>query len=115
AERTRSLPKIYRAGADYVLSLATVSGRSIASTILEEEILSVGTNVEVLETTAPALDGETLSGARIRERTGCTVVAVERDGETFTDLEPEFRFQEGDELVIAGSDEGTNEFLELFG
>lgn len=115
AERTRSVPKIYRAGADYVLSLATVSGRSIASTILEEEILSVGTNVEILKAAAPGLDGETLAGARIRERTGCTVVAVERNGETFADLDPGFRFGEGDRLVIAGTDEGTNEFLELFG
>jgi K+/H+ antiporter YhaU regulatory subunit KhtT len=29
-----------------------------------------------------------------------------------TDLGPDFRIDEGDELVIAGTDEGTNRFTE---
>lgn len=115
AETVRAVPKTYRAGADYVLSLATVSGRSIASQVLEEEILSVDTNVEVVKTTAPALEGGRLKDARVRERTGCTVVAVERDGETLIDLDPDFRFRSGDQVVIAGTDTGTNQFAELFG
>lgn len=116
ADRTGSVRKTYRAGADYVLSLATVSGRSIASQILDrEEILSMGTNVEVVRTTAPGLEGVTIEQARVRDRTGCTVVAVERNGDIATDLDPAFTVEPGDELVIAGTDEGTNRFVELFG
>lgn len=115
AETVRAVSKTYRAGADYVLSLATVSGRSIASRVLEEEILSVGTSVEIVKTTAPALDGGRLKDVRVRERTGCTVVAVERDGDTLTDLDGDFRFRSGDQVVIAGTDSGTNRFVERFG
>jgi len=115
AERTGGVRKAYRAGADYVLSLATVSGRSIASRILtDERILSVDTSVELVSTTAPALDGKRLHEARVRERTGCTVVAVRRDGTVFTDLDADFRIEPGDELVVAGTDEGTNEFVERY-
>ncbi|WP_251344123.1 potassium channel family protein [Haloplanus halophilus] len=113
AEQTENVQKMYRAGADYVLSLATVSGRMLASTILEdEEVISLDKQVEVVRTHAPNLVGRTLGEADVRARTGCTVVGVERDGEVVTDLGPDFRVREGDELVIAGTDEGTNRFTE---
>jgi len=113
AEQTENVQKMYRAGADYVLSLATVSGRMLASTILEdEEVISLDKQVEVVRTRAPNLVGRTLGEADVRARTGCTVVGVERDGEVVTDLGPEFTVREGDELVIAGTDEGTNRFTE---
>jgi Trk K+ transport system NAD-binding subunit len=114
AEETENVQKMYRAGADYVLSLATVSGRMLASTILEgEEVMSLDKQVEVVRTQAPRLVGRTLGEAAVRARTGCTVVGVERDGAIITDLGPEFRVERGDELVIAGTDEGTNRFTEL--
>jgi len=114
AEETENVQKMYRAGADYVLSLATVSGRMLASTILEEEeVISLDKQVEVVRTHAPGLVGRTLGEADVRARTGCTVVGVERAGEVITDLGPDFRIREGDELVIAGTDEGTNRFTEM--
>ena len=114
AEKMENVQKMYRAGADYVLSLAAVSGRMLASTILDaEEVISLDKQVEVVRTTAPGLVGRTLAEADVRARTGCTVVAVERDGEVLTDLGPEFRIEGGDEVVIAGTDEGTNRFTEM--
>ena len=111
AEETENVQKIYRAGADYVLALATVSGRMLASTILEEEeIISMDKQVELVRTTAPELAGQTLSEADIRSRTGCTVIAVERDGEVVTELGPEFRLRRDDAVVVAGTDDGVNEF-----
>jgi len=116
AETRAAVPKTYRAGADYALSLATVSGRSIASLVIDdEEILGIETNVEIVKTTAPGLTGETLASAAIREQTGCTVVAVERDGRTLTELEATFQLARRDRLVVAGSDADVNTFLDQFG
>ena len=113
-EETESVRKMYRAGADYVLSLATVSGRMIASTILEdEEVLSLDQQVEVVRTRAPALAGQTLGGAMVRSRTGCTVVSVERDGGLITDAGPDLQVEAGDRLIIAGTDAGVRRFTEL--
>ncbi|ADJ16328.1 hypothetical protein C497_09978 [Halalkalicoccus jeotgali B3] len=42
------------------------------------------------------------------------MVAVERDGTVLTDTGPEFRLHSGDELVIAGTDDGTNRFVRPF-
>lgn len=114
ADRSDAIAKTYRAGADYVLSLATVSGRSVASAVLEEDVLSPGTTVAVIETDVGSLVGERLVDADIRERTGCTVVAVERDDDLVTEFDPEFEFRENDVLVVAGTDDGTNQFVERF-
>ena len=115
AESAGAINKTYRAGAEYVLSLSTVSGRAIAEEILDdEEILSMDTRIECLRTTAPGLIGETLAGADVRERTGATVVAVERGDELHTDLPPTFRIEHGDELVVVGTDASASRFVETF-
>jgi Trk K+ transport system NAD-binding subunit len=112
-EESESVRKMYRAGADYVLSLATVSGRMIASTILEDEdVLSLDQQVEVVRTIAPALVGRTIGDADVRSKTGCTVVGVERNGTVITDVGPEFSVEADDQLIIAGTDDGIRRFTE---
>ena len=116
AEETQNVKKMYRAGADYVLSLATVSGRMLASTILEDEdVISMDQQVEIVRTGAGSLVGATLGDANIRSRTGCTVIAVERGETVRTELGPNVRIDSGDKLVIAGTDASVRRFNERYG
>jgi len=116
AEESESVQKMYRAGADYVLALGTITGRMVASAVLEDEdVISLDTQVEVVRTEAPGLVGHTLGDADVRARTGVTVVAVERNGDVVTDLGPDFQTHQGDELIVAGPDQATNRFTEVFG
>jgi Trk K+ transport system NAD-binding subunit len=111
AQETGNIGKLYQAGADYVLALATVSGRMLASTILEsEEFISPAAQVEIVRTQAPKLAGRSLAEADVRAETGVTVIAVERDGESFTELDPDFVIEAGDDLLITGTDEGIGQF-----
>jgi len=110
-EGADSVQKMYRAGANYVLSLANVTGQMAASAVLEDENIGViDAQIELLKTPAPALTGQTLAEARVRERTGCTVVAVERNGSILTTMDGEFRIERDDDLIVAGSDEGVSQF-----
>jgi Trk K+ transport system NAD-binding subunit len=114
-EESQSIPKMYQAGADYVLALATVTGRMLASEILEEEdVLSLDQHVEVVRTQASQLVGTTLGEARVRSKSGCTVVGIERDETVVSDVGPEVRIEDGDEIIIAGTDEGVQRFTELY-
>jgi len=116
AQEAENVTKMYRAGADYVLSLATVSGRLTASAVLDdEEVLSADRQVEIVRTRAPALAGRTLAESDVRDNTGCTVVAIERNGNLFTDVDPADMIQAGDEVIVAGTDAGIARFTELFG
>jgi Trk K+ transport system NAD-binding subunit len=105
-----SAPKLYRAGSEYVLSLPTVSGRMLASKLLDEEVITPETQVEVVRREAPALVGQTLGQADVRARTGCTVIAVERDGRTVTSFGADLRIESGDTLVVAGDDDAVDAF-----
>ena len=114
-EESQSIPKMYQAGADYVLALATVTGRMLASEILEEEdVLSLDQHVEVVRTQASQLVGKELGEARVRSKSGCTVVGIERDGTVVSDIGPEVRIEGEDELIIAGTDDGVQRFTELY-
>jgi Trk K+ transport system NAD-binding subunit len=107
--------KTYRAGADYVLSLSTVSGRLSVSYLLDDrDVISLKQKVQVTQTATPRLVGRSIGEANIREQTGCTVLAIARDEERITDIGPETAITEGDELVVVGTDEGIREFERLF-
>ena len=114
-EESQSIPKMYQAGADYVLALANVTGRMLASEILEEEdVLSLDQHVEVVRTQASQLVGKELGEARVRSKSGCTVVGIERDETVVSDIGPEVRIEDGDELIIAGTNDGIQRFTELY-
>jgi Trk K+ transport system NAD-binding subunit len=114
-EEAASVRKMHRAGADYVLSLATVTGRMSASTVLDDrDVLSLDQQIEVVRSRVPRLAGRTVGEANVRETTGCTVIAIERDDETVTDIGPDTRIDGEDELVVVGTDEGLREFENRF-
>lgn len=117
ANEEEDVQKLYRAGADYVQSLATVSGRMLASTIFQdEEVLAFEKQVGVVRLPAPGLVGRTLVDADVRSETGATVVAIVRDGEKITEFDPaKFTLAADDEVVIAGTDEAITRFERQFG
>ncbi|MFB6361817.1 MAG: TrkA family potassium uptake protein [Halobacteriales archaeon] len=114
-EEKSNVSKTYRAGADYVLSLATVTGRLTASHLLEErDVLSVVQQVEIVREAVPNLVGRTLAEADIRDQTGCTVLAIERGDGVVTNVGPETRIEAGDDLVLVGTDQGIRDFEQTF-
>jgi Trk K+ transport system NAD-binding subunit len=115
-EEDANVSKTYRAGADYVLSLATVTGRMSAARLLEgRDVLSVEQQVEVVRVEAPGLVGRTLGDADVRETTDCTVMAIERDADVITEMGPRTTVEPDDELIVVGTDDGIRAFERAFG
>lgn len=112
-----NISKTYRAGSDYVLSLATVTGRMSASRLLEgRDVVSVQQQVKIIRQQVPSLGGKNIGGANIRERTDCSVVAIQRDDEELlTEIGPETEIESTDELVVVGTDDGIRSFDRVFG
>lgn len=107
--------KLYNAGSDYVISLPSVTGEVLASTLIEEsEILTPTDDFDFIRHEVTALAGQTLADADIRNRTGCTAVAVERGSELHTGLGPGFELDSGDILILAGTLESLSEFESVF-
>ncbi|AFK21158.1 trk active potasium channel (plasmid) [Haloferax mediterranei ATCC 33500] len=117
ANEEDDVTKLYRAGADFVQSLATVSGRMIASTVFEdEEVFVYDKQVSVVRLPATDLAGKTVAEAAVRSRTGVTVIAVVREEEIITNFDPTaFEIAEGDDVIVAGADEHIRRFESEFG
>lgn len=106
---------LYRAGADYVLSLATVSGRMIFSLLVKSDlVLSSDTTYEVVRTQAAKLVGITPDVEKIRQITGATIVAIEREGETIYEIDENIEIEPEDTIIIVGSDETVNQFRKTY-
>ena len=105
--------KLYNAGADFALSMSVVTGEMLASSLIEhKDILTPKAEFEFVRTKAPRIAGESLGSVKLREETGSTVVAVEREGELLTDLGPGFTVRDDDVLIASGSHEDTERFVE---
>jgi len=60
-----------------------------------------------------AAEGRTLCDLRVREMTGATVVGVVRDGNENFSPQADFELQEGDVLLVVGSDEDREKVFSL--
>ena len=61
------------------------------------------------------LIGKTIAEASIREKTGCSIIGIEQNGTTRTLPDPTMSLPEGGEMLLIGSGEAEDRFLELFG
>ena len=96
------------------MSISQVSGQMLAGRLLGQESIAVDPQLKVLKVSARGLERKRPSDLAIRERTGASVVAVERDEELLVDFDDGFRFQRGDAVYICGSSEATGRFLRAF-
>ncbi len=99
-----NVEKIHRAGADFALSLSQVSGQMLARRLLGEEALTLDARLKVVKLAADGFAGRALAELALRERSGASVLAVERAGALLLDLEPGFRFAAGDGIFLLGSE-----------
>lgn len=113
--RAENVERIYRAGAYFALSISQVSGQILARKLLGEEAFLIDTQLKVLKVPPLGLAGRHPAELEIRERTGCSVVAVERGDEVLVELGPDFRFRDDDALYICGSQGAVRRFTETFG
>ena len=111
---SENLERIYAAGADFALSISHVSGQLLAWRLLGKESVAVDPELRVLKVSARGLEGRHPSAAGIRDKSGCSVVAVERNDELLVEFETEFRFEAGDAIYICGSAEATQKYSETF-
>ncbi|UUX91211.1 cation:proton antiporter regulatory subunit [Methanoplanus endosymbiosus] len=58
--------------------------------------------------------GKSISDLNVRSITGATVVAVSSSGNSILNPSPEFRFKEGDSVLVIGEEEQIASFKERF-
>jgi Trk K+ transport system NAD-binding subunit len=110
----RNVENIYRAGADFALSISKVSGQMLSYRLLGQEAVSLYQNLRVQRIKARSLAGKHPHDPLLRARGGCSVVAVERSGEVATAFPGEFVLRDDDALFVCGTNDGVAKFRAAF-
>jgi len=79
---------------------------------LREQVEGIATEGIVLGPESPYV-GRTLGDARIRSRTGASVVAVVRNGEVTPSPSPGYHFHAGDKIIVVGTEDGVSAVAKL--
>ncbi len=112
-ERVEQVERIQRAGADFALSVSQVAGQILAHHVLGETV-SLQPRIKLVKVRASRLAGKHPLAARIRERSGCSVVAVERGEEVLMDFPSSLVLLDSDALYLCGTTSAVARFNEVF-
>jgi Trk K+ transport system NAD-binding subunit len=110
--QSENVERIHRAGADFALSISQVSGQMLARRLLGEEAVAIDPQLTVRRVPTEVLAGRRPAEHGIRERTGCSVVAVERGDRVLVELGGDFRFEPGDAVYVCGDQGRVDRFAE---
>lgn len=109
-----NVERIHRAGADFALSISQVSGQLLATRLFGRESISIDPALRVLKTAPAGFVGRHPVDLGIRERTGASVVAVERGEQIVVHFDADFSFEADDVVYVCGSCAATQRFVEIF-
>ncbi len=112
--RVENASRIHRAGADFALSVSQVAGQLLTYHLLGQESFSLEAAIKLVATSGENLAGRPLDTFRLRERTGCSVVAVERGDMVIVEFEAGFEVLPEDTVYVSGTNEAVDTYFKGF-
>jgi Trk K+ transport system NAD-binding subunit len=112
----RNLATMHRAGADFVMSYSSMGANTIFNLLKRSDIMMVAEGLDLLKVKVPEqLAGQTLAQSSIRQKTGCTLIAI-RNGESLhINPEPNSLLPAQADIILIGTVEAENKFFSLYG
>ena len=110
----RNVPKLHMAGADLVMSYASLGAGTIYQLLQPDGISLFAEGLTVLSIPAGTqFGGKTIMDSTIREKTGCSILAINRRGQMVISPPPDTELEKTDELIIIGTVENEKLILNL--
>jgi len=111
----RNIDIIHKAGANFVLSYATLGAEAVMSILNGQELTVLGEGIMLFISPIPQrLEGRTLVESGIGAKTGLSVIAIKDNSEVLTQLTANTLLPQGAEIVMLGNIEMRKKFNELF-
>jgi Trk K+ transport system NAD-binding subunit len=111
----RNVGTLHRAGADLVLSSASMGANMIFNELRDTDNLLLAEGVCLFPSPVPdSMAGRLLADCAVRSQTGCTIIAVEHQGGRTINPDPGCRLPEGGTLLLIGTLEAEEKFLRQF-
>lgn len=114
ANLERNISKLHTAGADLVMSYASMAANSILNLLKPDELLMLAEGLNVFRVGVhSALVGRSLADSQVRKLTGCNIVAIYDQGKMHINPDPTFCFGENNELILIGTGEAQGQFFKM--
>ncbi|HSN23096.1 MAG TPA: hypothetical protein VLS45_02810, partial [Methylomicrobium sp.] len=111
----RNVSTLHRAGADFVMSYASIGANVIFNFLKNEDTWMLAEGLNIFRMKAPkSLVDKDLARSGIREATECSVVAIRDDGILSINPDPQKLIRENTGLILIGTDEGERKFVQAF-
>jgi Trk K+ transport system NAD-binding subunit len=112
ATRERNTTTLHRAGADFVLSYASIGANAIFNTMRDRSVLLVAEGLDVFTVPVPrALQGRTLGESGVREDTGCNLLAIRQQDRLIINPPATMAMPAGAKLILIGDREAEGRFF----
>ncbi len=113
--RERNIATLHRAGADFVVSFASMGANAIFNVLKRSDIVMVAEGLSVFRVPTPArFYGRSLAETAIRKNTGCSVIAVQSEKDLDINPDPLKPLSKGTELILIGGVESQSAFLKKY-
>ena len=111
----RNVRTVHRAGANLVMSYASMGANTIFNLLRSEGLFMVGEGLDVFRIPTPKkLLGLNLIQAGIRAKTGCSVVAIQSNGKMNINPDPRNPIPHPSDMVLLGEIEAEQRFMKMF-
>jgi voltage-gated potassium channel len=110
-----NVARLHRAGADVVMSYASMGSNILFNLLRRENTLLVAEGLNVFRMPPPAdLIGKTIKESHIRTRTGCSIIALQNGADQVVNPGPDLIIESGHELILIGTLAAEDAFCDLF-
>jgi len=112
----KNIEAIYRAGADFAISYASLGVEEVFSQLHSGQLWILGEGFEFFSLLVPPpLAGRRLDQSKITERTGLDVIAIQQNGGIATNPSPSTILEKDGELFMMGGTRERAAFVKEFG
>ena len=111
----RNVSTLHRAGADFVISEASMGANAIFNLLRRSDIVLLAEGLDVFKVPVPAaLAGETIAESAVRKETGCSVLAIQTGNGAEVNPAPNTTLPTDGEIIVIGSAESEERFLNRY-
>ncbi len=111
----RNVDTLHRAGADFVMSYASMGANAIFNLLRRSDVLLVTEGLSAFEVEIPrSLAGKTLVESGIRGSTGCNVIAIKSEQGMISNPPPDTRLPLGAKMILIGSADAEKQFTSRY-
>jgi voltage-gated potassium channel len=110
-----NISKLHSAGADLVMSHASMGANTIINLLKPNKILMIAEGLNIFRLPVrSSLAGKSLVESQIRKQTGCSIIAVSKNNQLNINPDPSILLEEHDEMVLIGTSDSEKRLMDFY-